>query len=286
MRLICLGLGYTARAFVRHHRARFEAVSATYRDENGLWAARALRCTPVPLTQDRTDLREALPASDVILLSAAPDEAGDPFLPDLRALGPALAGRHVLYLSTVGVYGDHGGDWVDETSPLRPTSRRSIWRAAAEAAWLDFGRESGAQVQIFRLAGIYGPGQNAFENLKAGTAKRLIKPGQVFNRIHVTDIAAALDAALDRGHAGAIWNVTDNEPAPPQDVVTHAAGLLGVPPPPETPFDPAKLSPMAASFYGENKRVSNRRLREELGVTLAYPTYREGLAALLTEPEQ
>jgi nucleoside-diphosphate-sugar epimerase len=242
-----------------------------------------MRCAPVALTQERAELRDALRASDVVLLSAAPDASGDPFIADLRALGTDLAGKHLLYLSTVGVYGDHDGAWVDEATPLKPTSRRSLWRAAAEQAWLSLGTDYDAAVQIFRLAGIYGPGQNAFENLIAGTAKRLIKPGQVFNRIHVTDIAAALDAALDKGRPGAIWNVTDNEPAPPQDVVTHAAALMGVAPPPETPFDPATLSPMAASFYGENKRVSNRRLREELGVSLSYPTYREGLAALLPE---
>jgi len=279
-RLICLGFGYCARALVRLYKERFAARAATWRDDETKWAAKILRCAPVPLEPDRAALAAALADSTVILVSAAPGATGDPFLADVQALGPALAGKHILYLSTIGVYGDHDGAWVDENTPPRPTSQRSRWRLAAENAWLALGAETGASVQIFRLAGIYGPGQNALETLKAGTAKRLVKPGQVFNRTHVEDIAATLIAALEHGRPGAIWNVTDDEPAPPQDVVSFAAGLLGIAPPPEIPYDPANLSPMAASFYGENKRVSNRALHEQLGVTLRYPTYREGLTAL------
>jgi nucleoside-diphosphate-sugar epimerase len=163
---------------------------------------------------------------------------------------------------------------------VRPSRTRSRLRVAAEDAWLDLGARSGKPVALFRLAGIYGPGRNALRQIAAGTAKRLIKPGQVFNRIHVDDIARTLAASIERPRPGAVYNVADDAPAPPQEVVEYAAALLGVPPPPETPFDPARLSPMAASFYAENRRISNRRIKEELGVALRYPSFREGLAAL------
>ena len=184
--------------------------------------------------------------------------------------------RWIGYLSTIGVYGDHGGAWVDEQTPATPTNARSRERADAEQAWLAFGTANNIAVQIFRLAGIYGPGQSQLVQLARGTARRIIKPGQVFNRIHVGDIARALDASLERPRAGAIYNVTDNEPAPPQDVVTFAAKLCGVAPPPEISLDDAGLTEMGRSFYAESKRVRNDLLRSELGVTLAYPTYREG----------
>ena len=283
MRLICLGFGYTARAFVARHGTRFSAIAATCRSAEAEVEVRQAGLKPVPL-QDAGDasFQQALRASDVVLISAGPDETGDPFLARTKAaLAHSEKRPNILYLSTVGVYGDHAGSWVDETTEPRPTSRRSQWRLAAEQGWLALGLEMPCPVQIFRLAGIYGPGQNALENLRAGTARRLVKPGQVFNRIHVDDIADVLDAAIDRGKAGNIWNVTDDEPAPPQDVVAYAAQLLGAPLPPEIPFETAALSPMARSFYGENKRVSNRAIREKLGIALRFPTYREGLSALL-----
>ncbi|MGH6883666.1 MAG: SDR family NAD(P)-dependent oxidoreductase, partial [Hypericibacter sp.] len=183
------------------------------------------------------------------------------------------------YLSTVGVYGDAGGAWIDETAPLRPTLERNAMRVTVEQQWLDLARGRGADAQIFRLAGIYGPGRNAVVNLRRGTARRIVKPGQVFNRIHVEDITGTVMAGIEHPKAGPFFNVTDNEPAPPQDVVTFAAGLVGVEPPPEIAYDAAQLSPMARSFYGENKRVSNRLIREDLGYRLAFPTYREGIRA-------
>ena len=278
MKLLCLGLGYTARQFVSDHGARLSHVAATYRDPDTRAALIRRNVEPVPAdAAGAAALTAAIRGSDAILVSAGPDDAGDPFL---TRVAEALAGAHdrprILYLSTVGVYGDHGGAWVDEETVPNPASKRSRLRLAAENGW----RASGVDVQIFRLAGIYGPGQNALENLRAGTAKRIVKPGQVFNRIHVADIARVVAAGLERGAPGAIWNVADDEPAPPQEVVTFAAGLLGVEPPPETAFDTAELAPMARSFYGENKRVSNRAIRQKLGVTLRYPTYREGISAL------
>jgi nucleoside-diphosphate-sugar epimerase len=213
-----------------------------------------------------------------VLTSVAPDEAGDPVLdlhgPDLLRLpGLAWAG----YLGTTAVYGDRGGAWVDEETPVDPTLARADRRARAEAAWL----ASGLPAHVFRLAGIYGPGRNAFVNLRDGTARRVVKPGQVFSRIHVEDIATVLEASIARPRPGAVYNVCDDEPVPPQEVVAHAAALLGVEPPPEQPYATAELSPMARTFYRDNRRVRNDRLKQELGVRLAYPTYREGLAALL-----
>jgi nucleoside-diphosphate-sugar epimerase len=287
MKLVVFGLGYTSLALVHRHRSMFTAVGGTVRS---LAKAARLRHAP-PLGEDVVarqfegaivdpaiagDLAEA----DALLVSVPPDAAGDPVL---RAFAPVIGAAPRLawigYLSTVGVYGDHGGGWVDETSPLRPASDRSRRRVAVEEAWLAFGQTRGLAVHIFRLAGIYGPHRNALANLADGTARRIVKPGQVFNRIHVDDIANVLAASLARPSPGAIYNVSDDEPALPQDVVAYAARLLGLEPPPDIPFDDAPLSPLGRSFYGENKRVSNRRIRDEL-VGLAYPTYREGLAAL------
>jgi nucleoside-diphosphate-sugar epimerase len=225
-------------------------------------------------------LGAALAEANHVLVSIAPDEAGDPVLARFRNALAALKPKSLVYLSTVGVYGDHDGGWVDEASECRPVSRRSRQRLAAEAAWRRFAEESGVPVAIVRLAGIYGPGRGPFEKIRRGTARRIVKPGQVFNRIHIDDIAAIVDAAFERRAMG-IFNGADDEPAPPQDVLTYAAELLGLPPPPQVDFVTAELSPMARSFYGENKRVRNDRIKRELGVRLRHPTYREGLAAVL-----
>ncbi|HEX2018082.1 MAG TPA: SDR family oxidoreductase [Aurantimonas sp.] len=225
---------------------------------------------------------EAPPGASVGGANATP---GDPVLRwyenEIAHGSPNL--RWIGYLSTVGVYGDHDGGWVDETAELRPASARSRERVAAEEAWQTAAATRGVPLAILRLSGIYGPGRNAFVNLAKGTARRLVKPGQVFNRIHVDDIAGALQFLAER-RLGGIFNVTDDEPAPPQDVVVHAAGLAGVAAPPETPFDTAELSPMARSFYGENKRVRNARLKEA-GYSFLYPTYKEGLAGLADDAE-
>jgi nucleoside-diphosphate-sugar epimerase len=217
-----------------------------------------------------------------LLSSVPPDADGDPVLrhhaADLAAL-PGLA--WVGYLSTTGVYGDRQGGWVDEDSNLTPGTERGRRRLAAERAWL----ASGLPVHLFRLAGIYGPGRNQLAGLRAGTAQRIDKPGQVFSRIHVDDIATVLAASIACPSPGRAYNVCDNEAAPPAEVVAHAAGLLGMAPPPLVPFATAELSPMARSFYADSKRVDNARIKAELGVALRYPTYREGLAALLAAGE-
>jgi nucleoside-diphosphate-sugar epimerase len=206
----------------------------------------------------------------------------------LRQLRPALEAadrlRIVIYLSTVGVYGDHGGAWVDEATPTRPTSERGRRRVGAEGAWTDFGRRRGVPIQIHRLAGIYGPRSNAVDDMRLGVARRIVKPGQVFNRIHVEDIAGAIAAGLAHPKVTGPVNICDDEPCPPQDVVAYAASLLCVPPPPETAFEDAALSEMGRSFYSESKRCRNLRLKRELGYALRYPTYREGLRAEAAPP--
>ena len=282
-RLVVFGCGYSARRFVELHGDGFDAVDVTARSPETAARLKSEGLSVHVFDGRAADaaLAAAVSSATHILVSAPPDGAGDPVLKGAaEALRAAENLEWVGYLSTVGVYADAGGGWVDETTPAEADSERGRRRVEAEAAWLAFGRETGAAIQIFRLAGIYGPGRSAVENLRAGAARRLIKPGQVFNRIHVDDIAAAVAAGIARSHVGPLINVTDDEPAAPQDVVALAAELLGMPVPPDIPFETAELSPMARSFYASNKRVSNRVLREELGVALAFPTYREGMAAL------
>ena len=233
-------------------------------------------------THATPELKAAIGEADFALVSVPPGENGDPVL---AACGDALAHapqlRSIVYLSTVGVYGDRGGAWVDEQTPPKPSSARSRERLAAELAWQELGARRGIAVAILRLAGIYGPGQNALVQIARGKARRIVKHGQIFNRIHVGDIAQAIDAAF-AGAASGIFNVADDEPSPPGDPIAFAAQLLSVEPPPEIPFEQAapSMSPMALSFWQECRRVRNAKLKRELGVTLRYPTYREGLRAL------
>ena len=234
-----------------------------------------------------SDFAQAIQHATNILVSVAPGTTGDPVLAACRdILSRPNHLQWIGYLSTVGVYGDTGGAWVDEDTPPNPRQERTIRRVDAERAWLEFGVGSQCAVQIFRIAGIYGPGRNPLLNLLDGSAQRIVKPGQVFNRIHVADIAQGVVAGLLRGNPGRIYNLTDDEPAPPDAVIVHAAQLLGLEPPPPIPFADARLSPMAASFYADNRRVRNDRLRNELGVALQHPSYRDGLAALAAELRQ
>ncbi|MCB8821847.1 SDR family oxidoreductase [Microvirga rosea] len=280
MRLFVFGLGYSAHAFMRAG-IPWSGISGTVRQAD---KARRLTAEGIAaLSLEDCDpglVAEEIGRADALLVSAPPSVDGDPLLARFREAIAASRSTWIGYLSTTGVYGDRGGAWTDETVPARPQSVSSQRRWAAEQDWLGLGAATGKPIHIFRLSGIYGPGRNALVNLSRGTAQRIVKPGQVFNRIHVDDIAAVLVASLGRPRAGAIYNVGDDEPAPPQDVVAYAAQLAHVPPPPEIPFENADLSPMGRSFYEENKRIANRLLKEELGVRLRYPTYREGLAAL------
>lgn len=225
-------------------------------------------------------LDEDLGKATHLILSIPPDEHGDPALIQHRAsLDAAKNLQWIGYYSTVGVYGDFGGAWIDESAGTNPINRRSRQRVEAESAWRDYAAARGLPLLILRLAGIYGPGRSAFDKLRDGTARRIVKPGQVFNRIHVADIGRVTALAAGRKLAGT-FNLADDEPAPPQDLVTHAARLMGVPPPPETPFAAAEMTEMARSFYSDNKRVSNKAIKEALGIELLYPTYREGLEAI------
>ena len=241
----------------------------------------------------RFDPPEADPAiasrlgeTDALLVSVQPGRDGDPVLTrfgDAIAAAPRL--RRIAYLSTIGVYGDHGGAWIDETIRPAPESERGRHRLAVEDQWLALGAHSGKQVAVLRLAGIYGPGRNTVEDLRDGSARRILKPDQVFNRIHVDDIGRAISCALMKDGIGGTWNIADDEPAPAPDVVAYGAKLLGIEPPPIIPFAEADLSPMARSFYGANRRVSNRAMKDGLGVTLGYPTYRDGLAELAQDAD-
>lgn len=283
MNLFVFGIGFSGRTFAERRIARGDHVSGTVRSPEKAQALSRVGINARVFGPDGGDgiIADDLAACDALLISVPPGTRGDPVFAQYAApIAAAPKLRWIGYLSTIGVYGDHNGAWVDEQTPATPTNARSIERAQAEQAWLAFGAANSIPVQIFRLAGIYGPGQSQLVQLARGTAKRIVKPGQVFNRIHVEDIARVLDASIARPRAGAIYNVTDDEPTPPQDVVTFAASLCGIEPPPEISLDDAGLTEMGRSFYAESKRVRNDLLRGELGVTLAYPTYREGLTAL------
>ena len=286
MNLFVFGLGYSARHFVERERDRFETIRASVTDVAKAGAIAAQTDIEMRVFgPDADDPRIAadLADTDILLVSAPPDDNGDTVLARYQSAIAESRIRWIGYLSTIGVYGDQKGAWIDETTPAAPLSERSKLRQTVEEDWLTLGRDTGKSVQIFRLSGIYGPGRNPITKLRRGKAQRIVKPGQVFNRIHVDDIATVLAASIDRPRAGAIYNVTDDAPAPPQTVTEYAATLTGLPLPPAVDFEAADLPPMARSFYSENKRVRNRLIREELGVTLAYPTYREGLVALSQE---
>jgi hypothetical protein len=281
--LLCVGLGYSAKRVAGKLSALGWRVTGSSRSAAGAALITSLGYATLPFegTAGSESLRAALADTTHLLVSAAPDAEGDPLLRwhagDITA-APRL--QWIGYLSTIGVYGDHQGAWVDEATPPAPANQRGRWRVEAEQAWLGLAFARPVTIQVFRLAGIYGPGQNLIEALRRGEAKRIVKPGQVFNRIHVDDIASAVLAGIEHLEATGLFNVADDLPAAPDEVIVHAARLAGVAPPPAVPFETAELSAMARSFYGAVKRVSNARAKRELGWQLRYPTYREGLAAL------
>ena len=281
--LLCLGLGYCAQRFVALHGARFSRILGTNRSGEPFAGIEVLRFTG----EASDDLIAAVHAADVILASAAPSEAGDPFLGPLgAAIGGGSGKGPLVYLSTIGVYGDTGGAWIDETALPTSNAPRGRQRVAAEQAWQALGRASGRPVAVLRLGGIYGPGRNALVDVADGTARCVERAGQVFNRINVDDIAAAIAAAVSTGFDGVV-NVVDDEPSPSCAPVRFAAGLLGRPAPEAVPFEEAatRMSPMALSFWADNRRVRNTRLHSLLGAPLRHPTYREGLAALFAAGE-
>jgi nucleoside-diphosphate-sugar epimerase len=279
--LFCFGLGYTASALARALKAQDWRVTGTFRDASHAGAAKALGLEIVIFDRDHpiADLDQRLATATHILSAVPPDENGDPVL-DVHGTALAKATPHLQwigYLSTTGVYGDRQGGWVDESSALTPTGTRGRRRLEAETGWLALPLPA----HLFRLAGIYGPGRSALDTVRSGKARRVVKPGQVFSRIHRDDIVQVLLASIARPNPGAAYNVCDDDAADPAEVITHACKLLNVTPPPEVPFAEAQLSPMARSFYDDNKRVRNDRIKRELGVVLKYPDYRAGLAALV-----
>jgi nucleoside-diphosphate-sugar epimerase len=276
-RLFCLGLGYTALALARRLQAEGWQIGGTCREPD---KAAALQAAGIDAVVTPADPDRLIANATHLLASVPPDAGGDPAL---ALWEPAIARHPGLawagYLSTTGVYGDRDGGWVDESSPLEPTGERGRRRVEAEADWSAL--LPGVPVHLFRLAGIYGPGRSALDTVRAGRAQRVVKPGQVFSRVHVDDIAQVLAASIARPRPGAVYNVCDDNPAPPDEVIAYACELLGVEPPAEVPFDQAPLSDMARSFYADNKRVANRLIKRELGVRLTHPDYRAGLKALL-----
>lgn len=285
--MFCFGLGYSAGVLADELVSKGWKVSGTARSSAAVAALEDRGFEGIVYGPDAVDEKrivDALNSANHVLLSIPPDDGGDPAF---RAFGETFASLAskidwVGYLSTTGVYGDRQGGWVDETSPLEPTTARGEKRVRAEGQWLSLCEDHGLPVHIFRLAGIYGPGSNQLEKVANGTARRRVKPGQVFSRVHVKDIAGTLRASMQQPNPGRAYNVCDDEAAPPQNVVAYAAELLGVEPPPEIPFAPEELSAMGNSFFSESKRVSNQRIKTELGYELVYPTFREGLKALVS----
>ncbi len=281
--LLVFGLGYSAVETAAILQAGGWRVSGTVRSAAKAGELEKEGMSPI-LFDDRAAVESALQTATHLLVSTPPGNEGDPaFVTYGQAIRSAPSLKWIGYLSTIGVYGDHQGEWIDEETPTAAPRGRKSARVEAEQAWESLAREGGIPLDIFRLAGIYGPGRSPIDRIRAGDARRIVKPGQVFNRIHVEDIAQTVIAATRRERRGGgarIYNVADDEPAPPQDVLLYAAQLIGAPPPPEIPFEKADLSPMARSFYEDNKRVHNTKIKRELGIVLRYPTYREGLQAL------
>jgi nucleoside-diphosphate-sugar epimerase len=283
--ILSFGHGYSAQALSRILLPQGWQITGTTRSEVKAEALADQGVAPLIFPGDGDgdgDVADAIAQASHLLISAGPDASGDPVL---NAVGDMISARArqfewVGYLSTTGVYGDHQGAWVDENTPLTPSTRRGQWRKDAEEAWQAV---PGLPLHIFRLAGIYGPGRGPFAKVRDGTARRIVKTGQVFSRTHVEDIAQVLAASIAQPAPGTAYNICDDDPAPPQDVIAHAAELLGAPVPPAIPFEIAEMTPMARSFYAESKRVRNDRIKDELGVQLRFRTYREGLAALLAD---
>jgi nucleoside-diphosphate-sugar epimerase len=282
LRLFAFGYGFSAQALARRLRARGWTIAASYRRPEDADRLAADGVEPVHVA-DAARLEMALAGARAVLVSAPPTAEG---CPALAALAPAMARAGAFpdwigYLSTTGVYGDRRGGWVFETSRLAAQSVEGARRVGAERDWRQMGRGMGLTVTAFRLPGIYGPGRSTFERLREGRAQRIVSPGHVFSRIHVDDLAAGLEASIARPRAGAAYNLCDDEPCPNSEVVAYAAGLLGLPVPPETALADVRLPPAAMRFYAESKRVSNALAKAELGWRPMYPTYREGLRAVL-----
>lgn len=279
-KLFCFGYGYTAEALAKILKPQGWKIVGTTTDpeKRDRMEAEGITAYLFDPTRPLPDTEEAFIGVTHMLFSIPPSEQGDPVY---EAHGFDIASIRTLlwagYLSTTGVYGDHGGNWIDEETPLAPTSRRGSLRQKAEEEWQSLAEFNDLPLHIFRLSGIYGPGRSVIESVQAGTAKRIDKPGHVFNRMHIDDIAATLAASIEKPKPGSIYNLADDMPAPSEELIAHACNLIGIEPPPLTPFSAAELAPMARSFYKDNKRVKNDKIKNELGVTLKFPDYKSGL---------
>ncbi|WP_066703241.1 SDR family oxidoreductase [Celeribacter ethanolicus] len=284
-KLFSFGHGYSAQALARRLLPQGWEIIGTTRNPEKAREFDNAGVEPILLGQE--PIPAQLGGATHLLISAGPNAEGDPFLRDYRQplINAAPNLQWIGYLSTTGVYGDHGGAWVDEETPLTPATKRGIARVQAEMDWQETAQDLALNLSIFRLAGIYGPGRGPFAKVRNGTARRIVKKDQIFSRIHVEDIAQVLEASIHRPDSSGIYNICDDLPVPPQEVIGYAAELLGLPLPPEEDFETAEMTPMARSFYAESKKVRNDRMKRDLGIRLIYPDYKTGLQALLQEDQ-
>lgn len=288
-RLFCFGYGYTSDAVARRVMGEGWAVAGTTRDND---KRRFLRQQGVksylfdyeqPLEDPLLFLRD----TTHLLISTPPSDEGDPaFLMHAADILKIPSIEWIGYLSSTAVYGDRDGGWVSENAELRPSTKRGSRRLRAESQWLSLFRDHGRPVHIFRLAGIYGPGRCALDSVRAGVARRINKPGHAFSRIHVDDIVQTVCASMAKFNPGQAYNVADDLAAPSHEVIKYACEMLGLNCPPLLPYDEADMAPIARSFYNDNKRIDNRRIKDELGVVLKYPNYMEGLKGCLASEQE
>lgn len=282
--LFCFGLGFSSQALAKRLLPQGWDVAGTVRGEQEDSRAKNISVCPFDGSRSTTEISEAISRATHLLITIPPQPSGDVVLENFaEEISRARNLQWIGYISSTGVYGDTQGEWVDESSPLLASTDRNRQRIEVESAWLKIGKDHGLPVMIFRCVGIYGPGRNLLISVRQGRARRIDKPGLVFFRIHSEDLAQTLEASMKKPQPGEIYNVSDDFPSPPAEAVEYACSLLGVEPPPLVPFEEADLSPTARGFYITNKRVSNKKIKQELGVTLRYPDYRSGLNALLKD---
>ncbi|MBC8283911.1 MAG: SDR family oxidoreductase [Nitrospinae bacterium] len=279
--LFCFGLGFSAQALAERLLLKNWSVTGTCRATDKNISSVKLPTLPFDGTIASEEIEIALSNATHLLVSIPPQPSGDVVL---KSFGSQIENNKNLkwigYISSTGVYGDTHGEWVNESSPLLPATKINVQRVEAEQAWLNMARQKGCPVMVFRCVGIYGPGRNLLISAQQGRARRIEKPGLVFSRIHVEDLAQTLEASIQKPELGEIYNVCDDEPASPSEAVEYAFKLLNIPPPPLIPFESAELSEIARGFYKTCKRVSNSKIKKELGVKLKYPNYRSGLDAI------
>ena len=285
-RLFCFGLGFSSLALIERLLPKGWKVSGTCQSSKSQDAMREKNISALLFNSSQScpEISQSISVATHLLVTIPPQDSGDVVLNIFsEAIAEAKQLEWIGYISSTGVYGDTKGEWVDEMSPLKGETDLNLKRIAAEKSWLNFGKGNDLPVMLFRCVGIYGPGRNLLESVKKGSARRIDKPGLVFSRIHCADLAQTLEASMRNIQSGEIYNVADDLPSPPAEAVEYACGLLGLDQPLLVPYEKAELSPVARSFYSTNKRISNKKIKQELGVKLVYPDYRSGLKALLED---